>query len=107
MRNEIVTKAIAVMDTAEYGSDAFDVAAWAAYTAMDGGQREVLRQLLFKGPTWDGDICSKAARGDLFDWGLALRCCFRGGQGYTAASYRAFTIYHAVEKKPALSVATG
>lgn len=105
MKNEIVTRAMAVMDKEEFGSDAFDVAAWAAYTAMDGGQRECLRQLLFNGPVWDGDICSKAARGDLFDWGLAIRCCFKGEQGHTAASYRAFTIYNAVEKKPARALA--
>lgn len=98
--NDIVTKAIAVMDKEEYGSPAFDVAAWAAYSAMDGAQREVLQQLLFRGPVWDGDVCSKSARGDLFNWDLAVRCCFKGEQGYTAASYRAFTIYNAVEKKP-------
>ena len=107
MKNEIVAKAIAVMDKEEYGSDAFDVAAWAIYGAMDSGQREVLRQLLFNGPVWDGDICSKAARGDLFDWGLAVRCCFKGEQGYTAASYRAYTVYKAAQPKPALAVATG
>ena len=102
MKSEIVKKAMIVMDTAELGSEAFDVAAWAAYTAMDGGQREVLHQLLFKGPVWDGDVCSKASRTDLFEWGLAVRCCFKGEQGYTAASYRAYTVYNAVEKKPAL-----
>lgn len=108
MRNrEIVDRAIKAMDQAEFGSNAFDVAAWAAYQAMDSGQREVLRQLLFHGPVWDGDVCSKAARGDLFDWGLAVRCCFKGEQGYTAASYRAFTIYQAGgEAKPALNIAS-
>lgn len=96
--NEIVTKSLAVMDKEEWGSDAFDVAAWAAYTAMNPGQREVLQQLLFKGPVWDGDICSKSDRGYLFEWKLAVRCCFKGEQGHTAATYRAYTIYHAVER---------
>lgn len=34
---------------------------------------EVLWQLFRDGPTWDGNICSKAGRGDLFDIGYASR----------------------------------
>lgn len=32
---------------------------------------EVLGQLYVNGPTWDGNICSKAARGELIRAGLA------------------------------------
>lgn len=34
---------------------------------------EVLGQLFVKGPTWDGNICSKVGRGELFTTGLADR----------------------------------
>lgn len=37
------------------------------------GQREVLWQLFRNGPTWDGNIVSKAARDALFRLGLAAR----------------------------------
>lgn len=33
---------------------------------------EVLGQLFVKGPTWDGNICSKQGRADLIRAGLAL-----------------------------------
>lgn len=36
--------------------------------------RECLLQLFVHGPTWDGDIVSKAGRGELFDRGYATRC---------------------------------
>jgi len=34
---------------------------------------EVLGQLFTSGPTWDGNVASKAGRGLLFDAGLAFR----------------------------------
>jgi hypothetical protein len=63
------------------------------WDALDSGQREVLRQLLFQGPVWDGNVPSKRARDDLIDYGLATRCCFLGEQGYTAATYLAFAVW--------------
>ena len=38
---------------------------------MSGWAREVLRQLFFNGPTEDGDISSKAGRGELYKLGYA------------------------------------
>ena len=35
--------------------------------------KDVLAQLFIHGPTFDGDISSKAGRGELFDYGLAAR----------------------------------
>lgn len=32
---------------------------------LSSAARDVMRQLFFKGPTWDGDITSKAGRGEL------------------------------------------
>lgn len=40
---------------------------------MSGAAREVMRCLFINGPTWDGNIPSKAGRGDLFDLGYADR----------------------------------
>jgi hypothetical protein len=37
------------------------------------GAAEVLRQLFFNGPTWDGDIITKDGRSELFRQGLAGR----------------------------------
>ena len=34
---------------------------------------EMLGQLFTNGPTWDGNVVSKAGRGELFDAGLAFR----------------------------------
>lgn len=64
-----------------------------AWDALDPSQREVLKQLLFQGPVWDGNIISKGHRDDLIEHGLATRCCFLGEQGYTAATYLAFSVF--------------
>lgn len=63
---------------------------WDALTPV---QREVLKQLLFQGPVYDGNVVSKAARDDLLGYGLATRCCFLGHQGYTAATYIAYSVF--------------
>lgn len=39
---------------------------------LSGAAVEVLAQLFVGGPTWDGNICSKAGRGDLVRAGLAF-----------------------------------
>lgn len=54
--------------------------------------QDSLRQLM-KVPTWDGDVISKAARDDLIALGLATRCCFKMEQGYTVATYLAYTVW--------------
>lgn len=76
-----------------------------AWDALSSAQREVLRQLLFQGPVWDGNVPSKSARDDLIVHGLATRCCFLGEQGYTAATYLAYSVWKqgggkAIPKKP-------
>ncbi len=111
MNREVLANAMSILnsdDDGVFGTPAYDVAAWAAWHAMDSGQREVLRQLLFFGPVYDGDIASKSARDTLFPLGLAVRCCHKGEQGHTAATYVAQTIYRAgsglrtANPKPAL-----
>lgn len=95
MSAKVIANALQVLDESDFGSPSFDVAAWAVEKALSSSQREVLKQLLFHGPVWDGDICSKDARNDLIGWGLAVRCCFKGEQGFTAATYIAYTVFKA------------
>lgn len=40
---------------------------------LRAGDREVLRQLFYKGPTWDGDLVSKIGRDGLVQEALAYR----------------------------------
>src|SRR5579859_2582527 len=40
---------------------------------LGGNARECLWQLFRDGPTWDGNICTKAGRGQLFEVGYADR----------------------------------
>jgi hypothetical protein len=73
---------------------------WFSYAGIvwDGlteGEREQLKQLLFHGPVWDGSVISKSDRNALMSYGLATRCCFMGEQGYTAATYAAFSVHKA------------
>jgi len=53
--------------------------------------KEQLAQLV-NGPVWDGDVISKAQRGDLFDMGIAIRVCAKGEQGHTGARYIGYSI---------------
>lgn len=56
---------------------------------------ESLRQLV-SGPVDDGDVISKSQRDELIDYGLGTRCCVKGEQGYTAATYFALTVLKAI-----------
>lgn len=91
-----VTDAVAKMDTDE-GYFAYAPIAW---DGLSDHHRDQLNQLLHQGPVWDGNVLSKAARSDLIDFGLATRCCFMGEQGYTAATYKALTVFKAGRAKP-------
>jgi hypothetical protein len=55
------------------------------------GLKEQLRQLV-NGPVWDGDVMSKAQRGELFDMGIAIRVCSKGEQGHTGAKCIGYSI---------------
>lgn len=93
MISQSVKEAVALISHNDTDTDDRERAAAAAWRGMTPGQKECLSQLLLNGPVWDGDITSKSDRGELFNLGLAVRCCFKGEQGYTAATYPAFTIY--------------
>lgn len=64
-----------------------------AWDAMTPAEREQLGQLLFQGPVFDGCVISKADRTNLIEYGLAVRCCFKGKTGYTAATYAGCRVY--------------
>lgn len=53
--------------------------------------REQLEQLV-KGPVWDGNVICKSHREELFELGLAVRVCCKGEQGYTGATYFAYSV---------------
>lgn len=53
--------------------------------------RGSLRQLV-NGPVWDGDVLSKHCRDALLEFGLAVRVCHKGQQGFTGATYFAFSV---------------
>ncbi len=54
--------------------------------ALAANEIEVLEQLFIQGPTWDGNICSKSGRDQLFDLKLASR--LEGYSFLTAAGIR-------------------
>ena len=58
---------------------------------------EQLEQLV-RNPTWDGDVICKSLRTELFDYGLAVRVCANGEQGYTGATYFAFSILKRIKE---------
>jgi len=82
--------ALEKMNASDEGYFAYGGIVW---DALSPGERDVLKQLLFQGPVWDGNIISKSDRDNLIDAGLAVRCCFLGEQGYTAATYTAYSVH--------------
>lgn len=48
-------------------------------------EKECMQQLFFNGPTWDGDLVSKAGRTGLVDRGYVERC--NGWQQLTSAGF--------------------
>jgi len=91
-RKQIIAEALSLGGQ----DDGWELSAFILAVILTSSQREVLKQILHT-PTWDGDIVSKCARDDLIDMGLATRCCYRGEQGYTAATYLAYTVAHALD----------
>jgi hypothetical protein len=64
---------------------------------LDKRLHEQLSQLI-NGPVWDGDVICKSDRGELFDLGLAIRVCCKGSDGYTGATYFAYSVMRKVEE---------
>ncbi|MDE1495699.1 hypothetical protein KKJ25_12265 [Xenorhabdus bovienii] len=60
-------------------------------TALPNYLHEALIQLV-NGPVHDGDVMSKTYRDELLDYGLGIRCCHQGKQGYTGATYFAYSV---------------
>jgi len=52
---------------------------------------EQLNQLV-NGPVWDGNVLSKSYRSELIEYGLAMRVCSNGEQGFTGATYLAYSV---------------
>ena len=85
-----VTNAISAMMESDDKYFSYGAIVW---DGLSGGEREQLTQILFHGPVYDGCVISKSDRDRLIEYGLATRCCFMGEQGYTAATYLAFSVH--------------
>ena len=70
------------------------------WDGLTAAEREQLNQLLHQGPVADGNVVSKSARDMLIEYGLATRCCYKGEQGFTAATYPALTVFKAGKAEP-------
>lgn len=103
MKSKQVVDALAAMKSGDDKYFAYGAIAWDGLTPTE---REQLKQLLFHGPIWDGSVISKVNRDQLIDYGLATRCCFMGEQGYTAATYLAYSV-HKQGKGEALKTRAG
>ena len=90
---KLLNTALRVMVEADQLDDEYDVACFAVKRLMGGQRREQLMQLVMHGPTWDGDVVSKMDRDYLLEWGLAVRVCVKGEQGFTAASYMGSNVH--------------
>jgi hypothetical protein len=88
-----LARLVARVNNDDCDTDERDAACAEIYRLIGPTPREVLKQILFYGPVFDGSIISKAGRGVLFDYGLAVRCCLKGEQGFTAASYLGYSVY--------------
>lgn len=86
--NEFLKEVIARGQSADEGY--FEYAHLAA-CLLEKRLHEQLRQLI-NGPVWDGDVISKVDRSELFKLGLAIRVCVKGEQGYTGATYFAYSL---------------
>lgn len=91
-----VLRALAAMEN----DDRYFSYAPIVWDGLSSGQREQLNQLLHQGPVADGNVISKSCRDELISFGLAVRCCYMGEQGYTAASYSAYTVFRAGKAAP-------
>jgi hypothetical protein len=80
----------------EHADDGYFHYAHLAACLLPKHLHESLRQLV-NGPVYDGDVISKSMRGELFRLGLAIRVCVKGEQGYTGATYFAFSLLKCFE----------
>lgn len=85
-----------------YGQTAgeYKAAAYALRSLIEGtGLEAQLRQLHDDGPTWDGNLISKADRKQLVRWGLAEKVYVDGSGGYQACTYRGHDVLTAGERE--------
>lgn len=73
---------------------------YAHIVAVTIGRCPLMQQLhqLVNGPVWDGDVMCKSLRDELLSLGLAVRVCKSGEQGYTGATYFAYTVVNTASK---------
>jgi len=92
--NEFTKEIISVGVKAEAGYFEY---AYIVARRLPKNLHEQLGQLL-NGPVYDGDVISKSLRDDLFFFGLAIRVCHKGEQGYTGATYFAYSVMKKIKE---------
>lgn len=93
----LMATALRSLDADDY--DIQDIAAFTVQALLPSDEREVLDQLIDKGPVWDGDVVSKAGRDGLLEKELAVKCVAKGTDGYQVATYRGLQIAKAGGRK--------
>lgn len=86
-----------LIDRGQYADKGYFEYAHIVATLLDKQLHESLRQLV-DGPVYDGDVISKHHRNELISLGLGIRVCKGGSQGFTGATYFAFSVNEAIEQ---------
>lgn len=73
----------------------------ALWDSLSGAGMDTLVCLCKHGPTWDGDVPSKAGRNELLEKGLAAKIVLKNSeQGYQAATYLGSYVYRVAFVEP-------
>lgn len=71
------------------------------WDALSGAAKDTLVCLCRHGPTWDGDVPSKAGRDELIEKAMAAKIVLKNNeQGYQAATYKGSHVYRAGYVEP-------
>ena len=81
----------AIIEIGQYADEGYFEFAHIVACMLEKRLHESLEQLV-NGPVWDGDVIAKSYRDELIDLGLAIRVCHKGEQGYTGATYFAYSV---------------
>lgn len=93
MNNELTKAAISCIQEYEPSSGEYILGAYVLFREMSGNHMAQLNQLMLDGPVFDGDVIKKSECSDLIDWGLAVKVCIKGKQGFTAATYNGYNVW--------------
>ena len=93
MNNELINAAISCIQEYKKSSGEYMLGAYVFFREMSDNHMAQLNQLMLDGPVFDGDIIKKSECSDLIYWGLAVKVCIKGKQGFTAATYNGYNVW--------------